>query len=120
MPGIKQEALALELGDDWTQKKVSILESKDTIDETLLEQVAKVLKVPADAIKNFDEEKAIFNIQNNYEGSNTSATNVGPAAYMNYQSTFNPIDKIVELYEALIKSEKEKNELLQKMLAERK
>ncbi len=66
MLGIKQEALASELGDDWNQKKISLLEQKETIEPDLLEQVAKALKVPVEAIKNFDEEKAIFNIQNNY------------------------------------------------------
>jgi hypothetical protein len=38
----------------------------------------------------------------------------------NYQPTFNPIDKIIELYEALVKAEKEKVELLQKLLNEGK
>ena len=28
---IKQEALALDLGDDWNQKKVSLLKQKETI-----------------------------------------------------------------------------------------
>jgi len=116
MLGIKQEGLAIELGDDWNQRKISLLEQKEVIEPDVLDQVAKALKVPADAIKNFDEEAAIVNIQNNYEGSNASATNVGPAAYMNYQCTFNPIDKIVELYEALVKSEHEKIELMQKIL----
>ena len=59
MLGIKQEGLALELGDDWNQRKISILEQKEVIEPELLEQVAKVLKVPVEAIKNFDEEKAI-------------------------------------------------------------
>ncbi|WPU91859.1 helix-turn-helix transcriptional regulator [Mucilaginibacter sabulilitoris] len=115
----KQEALALALGEDWNQKKVSLLEQKEIIEEDILQQVAKVLGVPVEAIKNFDEEKAIYNIQNNYEGSNSGATNVGPANYMNYQCTFNPIEKIVELYdekvallERLLQAEKEKNELL--------
>jgi hypothetical protein len=31
MMGIKQEAFATELGDDWNQKKVSLLEQKETI-----------------------------------------------------------------------------------------
>jgi len=39
---------------------------------------------------------------------------------INYHCTFNPIDKIVELYEALVKSEKEKTELLQKILDKQK
>lgn len=109
MLGIKQEGLAFQLGDDWNQKKISALEQKEVIDEPLLEQVAKLLKVPADAIKNFDEEAALSNIQNNYDGS---VIHAGPT--INYHCTFNPFDKIVELYEALVKSEKEKVELLQK------
>ncbi|WP_243630223.1 hypothetical protein [Taibaiella soli] len=32
MLGIKQEALAFELGDDWTQKKVSLLEQKESVE----------------------------------------------------------------------------------------
>ncbi len=117
MLGLKQEGLAYELGDDWTQKKVSLLEQKESIDGDLLEQVAKALKVPVEAIKNFDEEKAIFNIQNNYEGSNPG---VAIVAVQNYQCTFNPIDKIVDLYEGLVKSEKEKVEMLQRLLDQNK
>lgn len=52
MFGLKQEALAIELGSDWSQKKVSRLEENETIDEDILEQVAAVLKVPVEAIKN--------------------------------------------------------------------
>ena len=113
--GVKQEALALDLGDDWNQKKVSLLEAKEEIDDDLLEEVAKALKVPAAAIKNFNEEAAIFNIQNNYEGANSGNGTIG----INHNCTFNPIDKIVELYDALIKSEREKNALLERMLRER-
>ena len=112
MLGIKQEGLAYELGEEWTQKRVSILEQKDVIEQDILDQVAKILKVPADAIKNFDEEKAIFNIQNNYDNANQN---------VNYQ--FSPIDKWIEavddikkLYERLLQSEKEKIEILQKLL----
>lgn len=71
MLGIKQDALALELGDDWNQKKISLLEQKETIEAPILEEVAKALKVPVEAIKNFDEEKAIYNIQNNYDNAAT-------------------------------------------------
>lgn len=46
MFGLKQEALALELGDDWSQKKVSRLEENETVEDAVLEQVAKILKVP--------------------------------------------------------------------------
>jgi transcriptional regulator with XRE-family HTH domain len=108
MLGIKQEGLALELGEDWNQRKISLLEQKEVIEEELLAEVAKVLKVPVEAIKNFDKEAAINVIGNNYHDNSTSN--------VNYHCTFNPIDKIVEMFEALMKSEKEKVELLQNLL----
>lgn len=35
MLGVKQEALAFDLGDDWNQKKISLLEQKDEVDVAL-------------------------------------------------------------------------------------
>jgi transcriptional regulator with XRE-family HTH domain len=123
MMGLKQEALAIMLGDDWNQQKISLLEQKEAIDDPLLDQIAGELKVPADAIKNFDEEMAVFNIQNNYEGSNKGVNSVYAGNTENNNCTFNPLDKYIEaieenkkLYERLLQSEKEKNELLQRML----
>jgi transcriptional regulator with XRE-family HTH domain len=107
MLGIKQEALALELGDDWSQKKVSRLEENERVEDDVLEQVARILKVPVEAIKNFDEQAAINIISNTFHDESSAYS-------QNYKCTFNPIDKIVELYEALLKSEREKIELLQK------
>jgi len=94
MLGIKQEALALDLGDDWNQKKISLLEQKEVIEPELLEQVAKVLKVPTEAIKNFDEETAINNIQNNYDDAIIHA---GPN--INYKCTINPMERWLEALE---------------------
>ncbi len=61
MRGLKQEGLAIELGDDWNQKKISLLESKEEIEPELLKQVADVLKMPVEAFTNLDEDGA-FNI----------------------------------------------------------
>lgn len=120
MLGIKQEALALELGDDWNQRKVSLLEQKDVIDNGLLEQISKVLKVPVEAIKNFDEDQAVNIISNTFHDES--------AAYVqNYKCTFNPLDKWAEeisenrkLYERLLEAEKEKMELLRQLLEKTK
>ncbi len=113
MLGIKQEGLALELGDDWNQQKISLLEQKEVIEPKLLEQVAKVLKVPAEAIKNFDEEAAINNIACNFHDN----------ASVNYKPVFNSMEKWLEaldknekLYAALLKEKDEKITLLEKML----
>jgi len=108
MMGLKQEGLAYQLGEDWNQQKISLLEQKEEIDDALLQQLAVQLKVPVEALKNFDEEAAINVIGNNYHDNSTSN--------VNYHCTFNPIEKIIELYEALVKSEREKVELMQKML----
>jgi hypothetical protein len=76
--------------------------------------VAALLKVPTDAIKNFDEDSAVNIISKTFTDFKDNAI-----ANANH-CTFNPINKIVELYEALVKSEKEKNELLQKLLDQKK
>jgi transcriptional regulator with XRE-family HTH domain len=111
MLGLKQEAFAAELGEDWTQRRVSLLEGKEEIEPELLEQVAKVLKVPAEAIKNFDEEAAINVIGNSYHDNSTSN--------VNYHCTFNPLDKMVELYERMLKDKSDMIDKLQKMIAEK-
>lgn len=119
--GIKQEALADALGDDWTQKKISLLEAKETIEQDILEQVARALKVPTEAIKNFDEEAAV-NIINNIHDNQFDNTSVA----MVYHQTINPIEKWIEaleenkkLYAALLKEKDEKIALLEKMLAKK-
>ncbi len=129
---IKQEALAIDLGEEWNQKKVSIMESKPSIDTDLLDRVAAALKIPAEAIKNFDDEKTIMNIQNNFEGATLGdASIVGGSGDVGHNScTFNPLDKLVEamdelkalytekeaLYERMLQNEKEKVELLKSKL----
>ncbi len=95
--GIKQDHLALDLGI--SQQAVSLLEQKEIIDYDLLEKVAKALKVTPEAIKNFNEQAVVNNINNTFHDHS-----------VNFQ--FNPIEKIVELYERLLQSEKEKNELI--------
>ena len=110
--GVKQDALAMDLG--LSQQAISQLEQKEALDAEMLEKVAKALKVAPEAIKNFNEEAAINVIQNNYDKS----TNNYSGTFNQYH--FNPIEKIVELYERLLKSEKEKNELLERLLQEKK
>lgn len=59
MLGIKQEALAFDLGEEWNQKKISLLEQKDVIENPLLAKISEVLKIPVEAFQNFDEEQAV-------------------------------------------------------------
>lgn len=107
--GMKQEALAQALGV--SQQTVSNLENSEELDETRLQEVAKALGVTAEAIKNFSEENVINYFNNFYDNSfsNSQAT-FSPSNCM-----FNPLDKVVELYERLLKAEKEKVEYLEKL-----
>ncbi|ANI89534.1 transcriptional regulator [Arachidicoccus ginsenosidimutans] len=114
MLGIKQDALAYELGDDWNQQKVSLLEQKETIESSVLEQVAEILKIPAEAIKNFDEEQVVNIISNTF--------NIEKDAYIgNSKPTFNinPIEEIKKLHEEKIalyeRMLKEKTEMIEKL-----
>ncbi|KUJ62462.1 transcriptional regulator [Flavobacteriaceae bacterium CRH] len=105
MLGIKQEALAFDLGNDWNQKKISMLEQKDIIEDEILNQISNSLKIPVEAFQNFDEEQAINIISNTFDN--------GSVGYQkNDTCTFNPIDKIVQLYD-------EKIALYERMLKEK-
>lgn len=113
--GMKQQTLAMELGV--SQQSVSLLEQSETVEDEKLEEVAKVLGVTAEAIKNFSEESAI-NYFNTFNEA-VSSSNFGH----NNTCTFNPLDKLVEayeenkkLYERLLAAEKEKMAYLEQLL----
>jgi len=110
--GMKQEALAIALGV--SQQTVSNIENSEKVEEALLEKVAQALEVSVEGIKNFSEE-AVFNIINNTYHNNSNDTSTLIASSVNYQPTFNTVEKIVELYERLVKAEKEKVEYLEKL-----
>ena len=85
MLGIKQDVLAFELGEEWNQQKVSLLEQREKIDSDILEQVSAILKIPSEAIRNFDEDQAVniiantFNVENDaYIGNSNGTFNINP------------------------------------------
>ncbi|KAA6438511.1 helix-turn-helix transcriptional regulator [Dyadobacter flavalbus] len=113
MMSVKQDALAFELGEDWNQQKISLLEQKEKIDSDILEQVAAILKIPAEAIRNFNEDQAINIITNTFNDSPFgNSTNYGAVH-------FNPLDKIIQLHEEKIalyeRMLKEKDEMMTRL-----
>lgn len=114
MLGIKQDALAWELGEDWNQQKVSLLEQKETIEPVLLQKLSLALKIPVEAIQNFDEEKAVNIISNTFHDN--AILNA-----INHTPTFNvnPIEKLVQLHEEKIalyeRMLKEKEEMMSRL-----
>ena len=103
--GMKQEALAADLGV--SQNVISKIEKESEIEEGLLNKIASVLGISAEVIKDFDVERAIYNINKDA----TISPGAIAAVYVASQQ-INPVDKIIELYERLLQSEREKIELL--------
>ncbi|WP_121201827.1 helix-turn-helix domain-containing protein [Mucilaginibacter gracilis] len=104
--GLKQDALAVMLGIPWTQKRISLLESKEEIDEDTIDQLAGVLNISNQAIKTFDENGII---------ALADPTHGEPRH-------FDPMKRLIELYEEnkilyerLLASEQEKIALLKRM-----
>lgn len=109
--GMKQEALAADLGVN--QQIISKIEKQEEIEEGFLKRIAEVLGISEEVIKDFDVEKTIFNINHhNYKDANISE---GATTYAIVQQ-INPLEKIVELYERLLKSEQDKIEILKKYM----
>ncbi|WDF62377.1 helix-turn-helix domain-containing protein [Flavobacterium sp. KACC 22763] len=110
LKGMKQEALAMAIG--LSQQTVSNIESSEKVDSEKLAEIAKALGVTIEAIENFSEE-SVFNFFNNfYDNSSSQGNSFNQGMY----ATFNPLDKVVELYERLVQAEKEKVEYLEKLL----
>lgn len=101
--GVKQESLAMDLGV--SQTEISIIENSESIDKILLDEIASILDVTPEIIKEFDENLAVFNINNNIDNSTFNESSKG------IHQIFSPIDQVVELYERLLASEKEKLEI---------
>ncbi|GAA6766252.1 helix-turn-helix domain-containing protein [Flavobacterium johnsoniae] len=113
---MKQEALAQALGT--SQQTISAIENSETIDDTKLEEVAKALGVTPEGIKNYSDESILSIINNTFNSNDNSTLNA-----VNVQPTFNPLDKVVDLYqekeklyERLIQAEKDKVEYLEKIV----
>ncbi|MEK6510641.1 helix-turn-helix transcriptional regulator [Myroides odoratimimus] len=112
--GMKQITLAELLGV--SQQQVSIIENSESVEDSKLESIAKILEVPVDAIKEYSDDK-VMNIIN--------STITDSPIYNNF-CTFNPLDKLIEaheenkkLYERLLEAEKEKTAYLEKLLSKK-
>ena len=99
--GIKQEVLADKIGV--SQATLSGYEKKDELEPEVLEKITKALDIPIEAITELNEG-ALINI---YSGT------------WQDNATFNPIDKIVELYERLLKAEQEKVAMLHEIIKDK-
>lgn len=109
--GMKQGALASAIGV--SQQTISRIEQSESIDDDKLAEIAAALEVSVEAIRNFSEDAAI-NHMNNIHNNHDNSVN----AVVYYQMS--PIDKITELYERLLESERKKCEMLERLLNSQK
>ena len=93
------------------------MEQSESLEDSKLEEVAKVLGVTKEGIENFSDE-AMINYFNTFNDT-VSSSNFG---HQN-TCTFNPLDKLVEayeenkkLYERLVQAEKDKVSYLEELL----
>ena len=98
---VKQDVLADQIGV--SQATLSSYEKKEKLDIEILQKIAKVLDVPVEAITELNDWASINIVANTFDNYSSA---------INWQPTFNPIDKMVELYE-------EKNALYERMLKEK-
>lgn len=112
--GVNQDTLADQIGV--SQATLSSYEKKDKLEKDILDKIAKALDIPVEAITELEIGTSI----NIYSGTwqDNAITN---------QYTFNPIEKIVELYdekivlyERMLKDKEEAIALLHEVLKERK
>lgn len=100
--GLKQGDMAKRL--KMTQQNYSLIEKSENITDDVLEKIAAILDYDMDFIKELSETPAVYS--NNQQGGNV----------VNYQ--LSPVDKIIELYERLLQTERDKNKALEALLNE--
>lgn len=104
--GMKQDVMGSMTKSQYKQQTVSKWEQEETIPDDILDEFAEVLGVTSEFIKNFNEEKAVYNIQTNRDTSKQNSLNYQP------NISYEPIDKVVEIFEKFIASDKERLDLI--------
>lgn len=109
-----------------SQPAVSKYEKMRVIDDEMLQRFARALNVPFDYLKTLEEDAQTVVFENNTVNNNDQGGanfNLGTVKTCdvdndNRVNNFNPIDKITELYERLLKADQEKIEELEQRIAE--
>lgn len=112
---INQDVLAEQIGV--SQATLSSYEKKEKLEQEILDKIAKALEIPVEAITELEQGTAINIISSTFHDN---------SAINNYP-TFNPIDKVVELYdekialyERMLKEKDEAISLLHEVLKDKK
>src|SRR5690606_23603869 len=86
-----------DLGDRMgiTKQAVSKLEQSKNISDEKLMEVAQALEVTFEGLRDFSEEKVLYNTNNFYENSGVTATNIAA----NIETVNNPLKETIEMFE---------------------
>ena len=95
-----------------SQATLSGYEKKDELEPEVLEKITKALDIPIEAITELNEGALINIYSGTWQDNATAAGSI-------QNQTFNPIDKIVELYERLLKAEQEKVTMLHDIIKDK-
>jgi transcriptional regulator with XRE-family HTH domain len=117
--GMSQTEMAAQLEErtnrPFSQQLISDIEGRENIeDEGLLRQIAEILKVEPEALKNLDLDDAINIIGNSFHDNSSQQINYKNTVHN--QQTYNVADKLLEM---LVKDKadlKTENETLKKEL----
>ncbi|WP_316841962.1 helix-turn-helix transcriptional regulator [Pedobacter gandavensis] len=129
MLGLRQEGLAELMGSEWNQKRISLVEAKEVVEEHILLLVADALKIPVEVLENFTEEAAINYFNTFVNSANGSVNSDNASSTINisgFGGKYNLVDQLIEamenlkmlygkntnLYERLLSVEREKIEIL--------
>lgn len=96
--GFTQSDLGDKLGI--TKQAISKLEQAEKINDEKLKEVAEALEVTFEGLRDFSEEKVLYNTINFYENCGVTATNISS----NVETINNPIVGKIESYEEELKA----------------
>lgn len=118
---IKQEDLCSAV--NLTQSAISKYEAMRVIDEKVLEKFASAIGVPVEDLKMMEEEVPMVLFENNTNNIETISggnVSVGPSKYDESAPTINnnPIDKVSELFERLLKEKDARIDVLEREVQE--
>ena len=105
-----------------SQSAVSKYEQMRVIDDEMLHRFSRALGVPFEYLKSLEEDAQTVVFENNTVNNNDQASaNIGYTedsdnSVDNRVNNFNPIEKITELYERLLKEKDEKYAALERRL----
>jgi len=116
--GVKQDALAHDLG--LSQQAISLLEQKETLDDAMIEKICVILGVPEEMITHMTDEGLVNIFSGTFSDSNVGTNNHSPYNYNPVEKWIESIEENKKLYERLLAAEKEKNDLLMKLLEGKK